>query len=340
MTNALILMKAMPPTKGHVRLLEWASFIADEVSVLIDTRHDEPMIDERVDALHTIAHNIGRNISIDHRYVETQDPQDEKFWAEWDEVLYTYHGSDFVMASESYGQVVADKIGARFLPYDPKRELYWTKAEQIRQYPDLHFDQIAREFQEYLRTTVTIFGAESTGKTTLSKNLARTGINYGWAFEYARPYLETVGSDIDLKAMEEIWAGQLALQRQTRNWENPVIIQDTDLFSTVGYWAQPHWAEALGPVPQDLITDAYWLKSDLYIICPSNIPFEQDSIRYGDGQRESPDEFWIDIAKQHGLNYKVLEYADLYSREQEAYAHVLDASWKKLRKISYDRKGL
>jgi hypothetical protein len=59
--------------------------------------------------------------------------------------------------------------------------------------------------------------------------------------------------------MTAIWKGQLALQRQAfeSTVDAPFIVQDTDLFSTVGYW--DNWAggvlaNRLCGFPQQLVT--------------------------------------------------------------------------------------
>jgi nicotinamide riboside kinase len=253
---------------------------------------------------------------------------------------YGFKPGDFVVSSELYGQTLADRLGGIFMPYDPNRELYYTKATNIRNNLDKYFEDILPEFQHNLRSTITIWGAESTGKTTLSKELAWT-INGHWLFEWARPYLEAVGPDINVASMTAIWRGQLATQRHARYMYNkPFVVQDTDLFSTVGYWEQPHWADALGAVPQGLVQDALNTKSDLYIITKSNIPFEEDPLRYGGDHRESPDEYWIEIAKKYDLNYVVLDSSDLFQRVAWSGKYAKEIMAKKAESIFFDRKGL
>jgi hypothetical protein len=70
------------------------------------------------------------------------------------------------------------------------------------------------------------------------------------------------------------------------------------------------------------VGDALDNKSDLYLIAPSNIPFEADPLRYGDGERESSDQFWIDLCEDYGLNYKVLTSSNRGDRILEAADHV------------------
>jgi NadR type nicotinamide-nucleotide adenylyltransferase len=226
------------------------------------------------------------------------------------------------------------------LPYDIERSLNGIKATPIRDNPIENFANIIPEFQKYLRTTVTIFGAESTGKTTLSRQLANE-INGQWLFEYARPYLENTVNEITVDSMMAIWKGQSALQRQADNLPNkPFVIQDTDLFSTVGYWQFPHWQKTIGKCPQGLIDEAIALKSDLYIITRSNIPFEKDPLRYGGNVREGSDEYWINICKQYQLPYIILETNDPTERISQAKTAVMKIANEKAKLVAYDRKGL
>lgn len=167
---------------------------------------------------------------------------------------------------------------------------------------------------------VTIFGAESVGKTTLSLALSKQ-LNCLYVEEFAREYLEQNGGEVTTEAMFDIWIGQRQLQINTRFYSGILVVQDTDLFSTVGYW--DFWN---GLTPYQLADDAIKLKSDLYIICPSNIPFVADPLRFGGDVRESTDQYWIDLCEDYGLNYAVLNRKSEHGRLLEALA-LIDQLW-------------
>jgi nicotinamide riboside kinase len=172
---------------------------------------------------------------------------------------------------------------------------------------------------------ITIFGAESTGKTTLSRQLAKK--LYGaWSYEFARPYLETTGEDVTAASMRAIWQGQTGLQRQMRRAKTRYVVQDTDLFSTAGYWQFPHIEPTIGTCPRVLIRDATKLASDLYLIVQSNIPFEPDPIRFDGDVRESKDEYWIELCRHYHLPYVVIDASDQDIRIQEATQIVAERS--------------
>lgn len=169
---------------------------------------------------------------------------------------------------------------------------------------------------------VTIFGAESTGKTTLSRQLAKA-TDATWLYEFARPYLEQTKAPINKQSMTTIWHGQAVLQSMA---QGGLIVQDTDLFSTVGYWQFPHWRDTLGVCPNALITQAKQWQSDLYVITPSNIPFETDPLRFGGDKREGSDAYWIRVCQQYDLPYVVLKGQGKKERLAETIAHIKERS--------------
>lgn len=349
-------MTAMPPTMGHLSLVKFAAGIANKVTVIVTTQPHEPYTEERYNAVKQACAGLDEykdermvsTISVVHLHKELpQDPETEGFWNLWHSLVgmkgflnIPARKGDFFVTSEPYGAKLAELTGATFMPFDPKRELVYTKGTRVRAQPYKFFNDMIPEFQKYLRLTVTVWGAESTGKTTLSKEVAGL-MDTHWVYEYARPYLETVGPEINTDCMNAIWRGQKSVQKMAQNWTGkPYIVQDTDLFSTVGYWEQPHWEAELGPVPEGLIKDAQAMKSDLYLITRSNIDFEEDPIRYGGDHRESPDAYWIALADKYNLNYVILNEKELMPRVAEAMAQLRKAGKEKGKTIAYDRKGM
>lgn len=336
----------MPPTTGHLQLVQFASLLAPKgVEVIVCTQPHEPMVRERVQALRDA---VGRchmdNVRVRHfDQVIEQDPRAPGFWETWRSLMVKFGVTtdDYIVASEAYGQHLAELTGAQFFPYDIDRSINSVKATPVREDPIGHFADILPEFQTYLRTTVTVFGAESTGKTTLSRQLAET-LHGHWLFEYARPYLERTVNEITVRSMTGIWKGQSALQRQAVQnlYDKPFVIQDTDLFSTVGYWQFPHWQPTIGTCPPALIDEALALKSDLYIITKSNIPFEADPLRYGGTVREGIDEYWIDVCRRYELPFVILEQSDRQQRLTEAVELIQAVAAQKVSRIAYDRHGL
>lgn len=337
-------MTAMPPTTGHWNLIQFASLLAPKVEVIVCTQPHEPFPNERVEALQKAVAKRSdlAHVTIQHfnKPIE-QNPEAPGFKKLWRNIMRSYgcKEGDIIVASEAYGQWLAAMVGAEFYPYDIGRMLNSAKATLVRNDPLTHFNDILPEFQPFQRTTITIFGAESTGKTTLSKALAKK-LPAHWLFEYARPYLENTINEITTRSMTAIWKGQRALQQHIDVLPGrPFTIQDTDLYSTVGYWQFPHWQATIGECPKGVIEDARALQADLYIITKSNIPFEKDPLRYGGDVREGSDEYWIALCERYKLPYVVLEGQTLEDRVDEALGYIEGIAQRKAKALHFDRSG-
>lgn len=314
LSNAIVLMTALLPTTGHADLIKFAASLPDSrVYVLISGRSFEPLPSlYRWQDLHDHFRNFP-NVFIQHSVIDAapQNPEDmpEGFWEWWnDEInrVFPEAGNrwEYVVASEPYGQQVADSLGARFLPYDISRQLNPARGTDVRQDPWSNWSEILPETRSRFMVKATMFGQESVGKTTLSQLVAEN-LEVSWIPEYARPYLETVGPEVTTSAMENIHAGQGALQRTFfAKVENPALILDTDLFSTVGYYEIMDISE----VPQACISDAKRLASDVYYVLPDDIPFEADILRYGGDHRESNRYFWLELLQKFNQTYEIVPF--------------------------------
>lgn len=266
------------------------------------------MVAERIASVRTA---VGKEFFLSSRtygLYETvpQEPDNENeafFWEFWANKLFSFgfEEGDYIVSSESYGIDLAEATGGVFMPFDMNRWITPTKATKIREteFIEKYQKSILPEFLPFLRRTVTIFGAESVGKTTITDRVGRLFIATITP-EWARPYLEAVGSEVTVEKMHRIHEGQRAIQDLVKT-HSPTIynIQDTDLFSTVGYWEM--WDK--DSMPQSLLEDARSRKSDLYVVLSSDIPFQPDPLRYGGNVRESTDQYWIDLCEREGLPY-------------------------------------
>jgi NadR type nicotinamide-nucleotide adenylyltransferase len=125
---------------------------------------------------------------------------------------------------------------------------------------------------------VVLFGPESTGKTTLSRHLARH-YNSVWVPEYAREYLQDKWNNERKTCMPEdllpIARGQMKLENELAQKTNTVLICDTDLLETKVY------SEAYYVGSCDQILEKYALQNtyDLYFLTYIDTPWEADDLR-------------------------------------------------------------
>ena len=335
MPNAIVLMTALVPTIGHKYLIDFAKNLRedtdDKVHVILGTMDCEPVsAGSRFTAFHRtyIGDNTVKIHSL-HRDVPQEPSDHPDFWNVWRDIVREFvdvKPDDYFVASELYGIDMANVLGCKFMPCNRYRETVPVKGTDVRHDLMDSFDLILPAFQHNIRKTVTVFGAESCGKTTMTRWLSKE-LNGHFIPEWAREYLETVGTEITDEKMRAIIHGQYALQKTAEYnlFNKPFIFQDTDLFSTLGYYRL--WG---GGTDEDLDLVEYLAKctkSDLYIVMNDQIPFEEDPLRYGGGVRESKTQFWIDLLEEFDCNYYVVKNTARYMQQNEVANEVIELFW-------------
>ena len=132
---------------------------------------------------------------------------------------------------------------------------------------------------------IVLFGPESTGKTTLSRQLARH-YNSVWVPEYAREYLQNKWNNerktCEPKDLLPIAIGQIKLENELAQKTDSVLICDTDILETKVY------SEAYYSGTCDPILETYALKNtyDLYFLTYIDTPWEPDDLRDKPNERE------------------------------------------------------
>lgn len=325
MNTAVVLMTALVPTTGHADLISFAATLdVDKVDVLLCGRSFEPL-DAHVRAQALREHFAGQP-KVDVRVLMDDDapqnpPDHPDFWGWWARAIRSHFPESnfrYVVASEPYGQQVADSITAQFMPYDIDRALNPARGTDVRENLWGHWNQIIPEARQHLMLNVTVFGQESVGKTTVSRAVTQM-MKTDFIPEWARPYLEAVGEELTEQKMRNIVVGQAGLQRMVRSQaKHPVAVYDTDLFSTVGYYQIGEMTP-----PAVLEAEAVRMASDVYYLMPDSIPFCPDPLRYGGDQRESDMKFWVKILEDYSLNYVVVPDGSAQEKAAFIYADVV-----------------
>lgn len=313
----LVVMSAILPTTGHTDLVNWAAEFAvncnADLHVVISSRDCEPTTGwSREDALKDSLPNWARTEVHFHRHRDDAAPQaprgpnDAAFWVYWCDTVRTLcevTKFNYVISSEEYGAPFAEALGAMHIPYDVKRSRNSARGTTVRAAPYKEWHHVAPGARQGLVTVGTVFGQESVGKTTLVNKFPCWNSCVTTTPEWARPYLEAVGPELTEAKMEAIVWGQAATQgRAWHEAKQPWILQDTDLFSTLGYYR----INGMKP-PASLEATAQMLASHIYFLVEPTLPFVPNPLRYGGDKRESTFQFWGDLLEEFNLPYTVIK---------------------------------
>ncbi|MBT8293487.1 MAG: ATP-binding protein [Eudoraea sp.] len=152
---------------------------------------------------------------------------------------------------------------------------------------------------------VVLFGPESTGKTTLAKDLANH-YKTEWVPEYAREYLQEKWNK-EQKTCEPhdlipIAEGQMRLENYLTEKANKLLICDTDLLETKVY------SEAYYLGYCDPVLEKYALENsyDLYLLTSIDIPWEKDDLRDKPNEREHMFLYFKETLEKYKKNFVIL----------------------------------
>jgi len=146
---------------------------------------------------------------------------------------------------------------------------------------------------------IVITGPESSGKTTLTKALAKE-LNMGYTEEYAREYLNN-NSNYSQKDLLLIAQGQLLEEKANLN---PTAIHDTDLI-TIKIWSEYKYNYC----DPWIINQIEQQKSEnrLYLLCKPDIIWEIDPLRENPSNRAELFEIYLSEIQKTKHTYLIIE---------------------------------
>jgi len=152
---------------------------------------------------------------------------------------------------------------------------------------------------------VVLFGPESTGKTTLSEQLARH-YNTVWVPEYAREYLQNKWNN-ERKTCEPhdllpIAKGQMKLENDLVKKATKILICDTDLLETKVY-SEAYYVGHCDPI---LEKHAIQNEYDLYLLTYIDVPWVGDDLRDKPNEREYMFNFFKETLERYNRKFITL----------------------------------
>lgn len=153
---------------------------------------------------------------------------------------------------------------------------------------------------------VVLYGPESTGKTTLARQLAEH-YKTVWVPEYAREYLQDKWDRVQQTCAPEdllpIAEGQMKLENSLSKKATGLLICDTDLLETKVY------SEAYYLGYCDPILEKYALRNkySLYLLTCIDTPWEKDDLRDKPDERERMFAYFRETLEQYHRNFVILK---------------------------------
>ncbi|MGB5980757.1 MAG: ATP-binding protein [Nonlabens sp.] len=151
---------------------------------------------------------------------------------------------------------------------------------------------------------IVLFGPESTGKTTLSKQLAHHFDTIAVP-EYAREYLQHkmnhTGKICEYHDLIPICKGQLALENDAVNSAHKFLFCDTDALETWTY-SQLYFDKAPSEIAHIIDNTHY----DFYLLMDVDIPWVKDDLRDRPDDRQAIMNRFRKALKDHDKNYAVI----------------------------------
>ncbi|MBB6611283.1 ATP-binding protein [Pontibacter sp. Tf4] len=159
---------------------------------------------------------------------------------------------------------------------------------------------------------IAITGPESTGKSTLSAQLAKH-YNTVWVPEFARTYIASLNREYTIDDIEAIARGQLQQEQQLQASAGTILISDTDLL-VLKIWSE----HAFGRTPAFVLDRLQQQDYNLYLLMGVDLPWEPDP------QREHPHlrQFFYDWYKRE-LQTMGVPFAEISGQQQERFRNAL-----------------
>jgi len=149
--------------------------------------------------------------------------------------------------------------------------------------------------------TFVIIGPESTGKTTLCKELAKH-FNSHWIPEYAREYLEKIKRKYNYLDVLHIAHKQIKIENEVSLPNDTYLFIDTDLIITKIWFKHvyneyPLWID-------DYLSKAY---RKAYLIAYPDIPWQYDPLRENPHIREYLFDLYVKEVEKFKFSYHIIK---------------------------------
>ena len=293
--------KFYPPHCGHKRLINFAQSRCDQLVVIVGSRpHEDPPADLRIQWLRQI------HAGVRFELVDDVYPEDPDIWATV-AIRVLGRPPDVAFTGESYGAAWARAMGCDFEMLDRTTDNEGCTGTRVRTDPMGNWECLEPCVRAYYVRRVCAVGAESTGTTTIARDLA-AHYQTAWVPEYGREYFECrsgdAGADRPWSTDEFVRIAEEQARREDLGAlaADRVLICDTDPFATE-IWHERY----VGSQSTEVAAIAAGRNYGLYLLTGVDMPFVQDGFRDGETIREWMHERFRAELENRGKPYLILE---------------------------------
>lgn len=312
---------------GHVNNIITASNLCEKLYIVLSVTNDENEIDHRERFMWL------KNITSEMENVEVFEIFDKnisKDTYDWetganDIKNYINKPIDVVFSGDDYqGKDRWEKLypGSEIY-YIPRSNINISSTE-IRENPYKYFDYLPNCVKPYYTKKVCIIGTESTGKTTLTRNLAKY-FNTTHVEEAGRYICDDAGGIDNMQPYHyfEILFKHKELEKEALKNANKVLLIDTDSLITLYYYQLGFEnTNELNKAFEDVANGISVLNNyDLYIFLEPDVEWVQDGTRtYGDPEvRKENNKKLKKIFDENGIKYVCVngDYDNRYQKSKQ-----------------------
>lgn len=289
--TGLVIGKFAPLTRGHINLINTAATTCERVIVVVS--HDNRWLDKQNTRDQEVLQLKNRlrwleqtyadieHISVEY-IIEDDIPEYPNGWQEYARIL-----------NENYGHLPEITIFSSELDYDAEYKKYLPKfghyiVDSDRTRVPISATMIRNDLMKYWEflpsvvrkdyvRKVVIIGTESSGKTTLTKYLAKL-YNTSWVEEYGRTYCEVdlVGNENLLTSEDysKIAFRHKELEFEAERTANKIMFVDTNAFITEFYHRL--YEHRKNPVVTAIAKEEHY---DLVIVLAPTVKWVDDGLR-------------------------------------------------------------